>query len=59
MTRAEFINTNRQNSTVLVYAFGRPSFRITAKSKHVIANNCVMYNGTATLLDGYTVALRP
>lgn len=59
MTRAEFINTNRQTSTVLVYAFGRPSFRITAKSKHVIGDNYILYNGKPTLLDGYTVALRP
>ena len=59
MTRAEFINTNRKTSTVLVYAFGRQSFRITDKSKHVICDNCVMYNGTATPLDGYTVAVRP
>jgi hypothetical protein len=59
MTRAEFINANRKTNTVLVYAFGRPSFRITAKSKHVVAENCVVYNGASTPLDGYTVALRP
>jgi hypothetical protein len=59
MTRAEFIKSNRQTSTVLVYAFGRTSFRITAKSKHRIVGNCVVYNGASTPLDGYTVALRP
>jgi hypothetical protein len=59
MTRAEFITKHRQTSTVLVYAFGRPSFRITAKSKHVIVDDCVAYNGASTPLDGYTVALRP
>lgn len=58
MTRAEFITTHRQNITVLVYSFGRPSFRITAKSKHVIVEDCVLYNGASTPLDGYTVALR-
>jgi hypothetical protein len=59
MTRAEFISTHRQTRTVLVYAFGRPSFRITAKSKHIIEDNCVVYNGSITPLDGYTVAMRP
>jgi hypothetical protein len=59
MTRAEFITKHRQTSTVLVYAFGRPSFRITAKSNHVVSDNCVVYNGASTPLDGYTVALRP
>jgi hypothetical protein len=59
MTRAEFINANRQTSTVLVYAFGRPSFRITAKSKHIVVEGWIMSNGMGYPLDGYTVALRP
>ena len=59
MTRAEFITKHRQKNTVLVYWFGRPSFRITAKSKHVIVDDYVLYNGKLTPLDGYTVALRP
>lgn len=59
MTRAEFITKHRKNSTVLVYAFGRPSFRITAKSKHKIVDDCIVYGGWAVPLDGYTVALRP
>ena len=59
MTRAEFINTHRQTNTVLVYSLGRPSFRITAKSKHVISGNSIVYGGDTVSLDGYTVALRP
>ena len=59
MTRAEFINDNRQTSTVLVYSFGRPSFRITAKSKHTVFGNTLSTGRVQYSLDGYTVALRP
>jgi hypothetical protein len=59
MTRAEFINTNRQKSTVLVYSFGRPAFRITATSKHIISDNCVVFGRNRVSLDGYTVAIKP
>ena len=59
MTRAEFITKHRQNSTVLVYAFGRPSFRITAKSKHTVFGNTLSTGRVQYSLDGYTVAVRP
>jgi hypothetical protein len=59
MTRAEFITKHRQTSTVLVYSFGRPSFRITANSKHIIADNCVVFGRNRVSLDGYTVAIKP
>jgi hypothetical protein len=57
MTRAEFINTHRNNHTVLAYSFGRPSFKITANSKHTIEGNMIVHNGKRTALDGYTVAV--
>ena len=57
MTRTEFINTHRTTATVLAYSFGRPSFKITANSKHTIEGNMVVYNGKRTSLDGYTVAV--
>jgi hypothetical protein len=59
MTRAEFITTNRANHTVLVYSFGRPSFKITANSKHIIDGNMIVHNGKCTSLNGYTVAVHP
>jgi hypothetical protein len=59
MTRAKFINTHRATSTVLVYSFGRPSFKITATSKHKIEGNMIVHNGKHTSLDGYTVAVKP
>jgi hypothetical protein len=59
MTIAEFINANRKTNTVLVYSFGRPSFRITAKSKHIVTDDYIMINGRGYPLDGYTVAVRP
>ena len=59
MTRAEFINTHRTIETVLVYSFGRQSFKITANSKHTIDGNMIIHNGKRTSLDGYTVAVWP
>ena len=59
MTRAEFINTHRATATVLAYSFGRPSFKITANSKHAIEGNMIVHNGKRVSLEGYTVAVRP
>ena len=59
MTRAEFITTRRATHTVLAYSFGRPSFKITATSKHIIEGNVIVHNGKRTPLDGYTAAVWP
>jgi len=57
MTRTEFINTHRATHTVLVYKFP-DMFRVTAKSKHVIANEVLTIGKMSYPLDGYTVALK-
>lgn len=57
MTRTEFINTHRATRTVLVYKFP-DMFRVTAKSKHVVADNTITIGKLSHCLDGYTVALK-
>jgi hypothetical protein len=57
MTRTDFINTHRATRTVLVYKFP-DTFRVTAKSKHVIAGEVLTIGKRAYPLDGYTVALK-
>lgn len=58
MTRADFITTNRQHSTVLVYKFP-DMFRVTAASKHAIKGNTMIIGRRVINLDGWTVAVKP